>query len=63
MDIRSAETAMRRAVKRLAHAARMRDEAPSPKARARHERRQRNAERAHADAVWFFEQLALADPD
>lgn len=63
MEIRSAETAMRRARKAIAHAARMRDEAPSPKARARHERRQRSAERRLGEAVWTFEQLALAEAD
>lgn len=61
MDIKATETAMRRARKAMAHAIRSRDAAPSPKARVRHERRLRSAQRRLGEAVYTYEMLALQE--
>jgi hypothetical protein len=59
MDAHSAETALRRARKRLAHSIRMEAEAETPRAKARHDRRKRSAQRRLGEAVWTYEQLTL----
>lgn len=61
MDLYSATTAIKRARKRLAHSTRQRAEALTAKAKARHERRVRNAERALAEAEREFSLIALTD--
>lgn len=61
MDIAATRTAMRRAHKALAHATRQIEHAPSPKAKARHERRLRSAQRRLGEAVYTFEMLALQE--
>lgn len=60
MDLRSAETALRRARKKLHHHMRMRLQAETPRSQARHERRVRSAQRQFGDAVWNVEALDLA---
>lgn len=58
MDHNAFDAAMNRARKRLAHAARQYEAAESPRAKARHARRQRNARQRLADAVWTFDRMA-----
>ena len=61
MDINAAETAIRRARKRFAHATRQLGEAESESARKRHARRAMNAQRGMKDAVRFYEALAFSE--
>lgn len=61
MDIRASETAMRRARKAFAHATRQLGAAESETSRKRHARRAMNAQRRMAEAVRFYEGLALSE--
>lgn len=59
--LESATRAMRRARKSLAHAMRQHGEAETPRAKARHLRRIRNAERNLSGAAFEFEAMALQE--
>lgn len=61
MDSYAAETALRRARKRIAHATVRLTEAETPRAKARHARRLRNARQLEAESRWTFEHLAMCD--
>lgn len=63
MDTHSAERAVIRARKRLAHAVRQQAEACSERAHRRHVRRAWNARRLFSEAQAFLEELALVDDD
>jgi hypothetical protein len=58
MDMNAAQTAMRRAAKRFAHASKALANAESEKARKRHARRAVNASRGMAEARRNFEDIA-----
>lgn len=61
MDLQASSKAIARARKRLAHAVAQHAGAESEKARARHARRIRNAQRLQREAVWTFEALSCEE--
>jgi hypothetical protein len=63
MEIKTAETALRRAAKAFRHATRALAEAESESARKRHARRAMNAQRRLAEGRRNFEALALIGAD
>lgn len=63
MELNSASTAFARASKRMRHAARMLADAQTERARSRHVRRLRNAQRALGEARYDFEAMAFESAD
>lgn len=63
MDTHSAETAIRRAAKAFRHASQALASAQTDRAKARHARRVRNAQRAMGDARWTFEHMTCEGAD